>query len=220
MTNAVETLETRSARPERRSGARHCALMRTAKLLSLSGEYLCIVHDVSASGTKLRLFHEFPADTHMFLELSNGAQYAVERRWADGGYAGFQFAAEVDVDEFIREPNPHGRRPIRLRFNRPATVRAGGDAGHAMLVDLSHEGACIETGRQFAVGQLVRLDIEGIPSRLGHVCWRRDFAHGVVFQDAFTLRDLALHAHAAQPYLPEAPHVARPDAAGKQALCA
>lgn len=206
----------RVSQAERRSGdTRHCTLMRTAKLVGLNGEYLCIVQDVSANGVKLRLFHGFPPERHLFLELSNGAQYAIERRWTEGQRAGFQFAAPIDVDEFIREPNPHGRRPVRLRFNRSGVLAAGDERSHAVLADLSCQGACVEAGSQFAVGRMVRLEIDGMSSRLGHVCWRRDFTHGIVFQEALSPQDLARYAHEAQPFAPDDGGLS-----DQQALCA
>ena len=63
----------------RGGGARQRLMLRTAKLRCRSGEYACVVHDVSESGVKLRLFHDHPPEAHMFVELANGALFAVER---------------------------------------------------------------------------------------------------------------------------------------------
>jgi hypothetical protein len=214
MDNAIRQYD-HSEPLERRSGdTRHCALMRTAKLVGLTGEYLCIVQDVSANGVKVRLFHAFPPETHLFLELANGMQFAIERRWMDGPVAGFRFAAPIDVGDFIRETSLWGKRPVRLRMNGPGELIAGGERSHVMLVNLSRQGACIEAGSQFAVGRVVRLAIHGIPPRVGHVCWRRGYAHGVVFQEAFAPQDLARFALDLQPF---SGHAGEGD---EQALCA
>lgn len=186
--------------PERRGGKRHSLLMRVAKLRCLSGEYACIVHDVSETGTKLRLFHDHPPETHMFLELSNGELYAIERRWIDGEFAGFRFSAQVEVEEFTREQSIWGRRPIRLSLQLPVTFSADGQPGQALMLNFSAQGACIEAGRQIPVGQLLKMEIPGVESRYAHICWRREYRHGLAFQDALALTDFARLAHLLQPY--------------------
>jgi len=206
-------------RDRRGGGDRQRLMLRTAKLRCRNGEYACVVHDVSESGLKLRLFHAHSPETHMFVELANGALFAIERRWTDGAFAGFRFSSPIDVEAFVREPNPLGRRPIRLCFQRQAVVKAGDGGGHAMLVNLSQHGACVEAGRKLAVKERVRLEVEGLPPRVGHVCWRRNFAHGIVFQESFSLEELAWHAFALQPY--EAEQAATGAwASGEVALCA
>ena len=213
MSSAIRQYEPSEPLERRNGEARHCALMRVAKLVGLAGECLCIVQDVSANGVKVRLFQAFPPETHLFLELANGMQFAVERRWMDGPVAGFRFAAPIDVGEFIREPSLWSKRPVRLRMHGPGELIAGGERSHVMLVDLSRQGACVEAGSQFAVGRVVRLAIHGIPPRVGHICWRRGYAHGVVFQEAFTPQELACFALELQPFAVDGD-------LGNQALCA
>lgn len=183
-----------------RGATRYSLIIRTAKLLCESGEYVCVVRDVSETGVKLRLFHACPPDRHLALELANGERYAMERVWAKDELAGFQFSAPIQVDEFIEEPSRWARRPVRLRVQRPALATAGGRDVQAMLIDLSQQGACIETGSQIPLGQQIRLEVEGLPVRFGHVRWRKGFTHGLVFQQGMRLDDFARHALALQPY--------------------
>lgn len=185
---------------EQRGSPRFSLVIRTAKLICQSGEYPCVVRDVSATGTRVRLFHDLPPDSHVALELANGERYAMERVWQTGDSAGFRFAAPIDVEDFIEEPARHPRRPIRVSLKRPALVTAGGRDGNALLVNLSQQGACIEVGTPIAIGQQVRLEVAGLPLRFGHVRWRRGFAHGLVFQQGFRLDEFARHCHALQPY--------------------
>ena len=167
---------------ERRDAPRFSLMMmRAAKLLCESGEYIGIVRDVSATGTKVRLFHEPPPDTHLFLELANGERYAMERMWHRDGHAGFRFSSSIDVAEFMEESGHKPRHPIRLRLQRQAYVMVKGRDSGAMLVNLSQHGACIETGRQLALCEQLRLEIEGLPPRIGHVQARDGFAHELVF---------------------------------------
>jgi hypothetical protein len=184
---------------EMREAPRFSLVMRTAKLLCETGEYICVVRDISATGTKIRLFHEPPPDTHLYLELANGQRYAMERMWQERDHAGFRFASPIAVAEFVEETSPHPRRPLRLRLQRSCLVTADGKDWRAMLVNVSQQGACIEASGELPVGQQVRLEVPGMPLRFGHVCWRKKHAHGLVFQQAFRLDELARLALALQP---------------------
>jgi hypothetical protein len=195
---------------ELREAPRFSLVMRTAKLLCETGEYVCVVRDISATGTKLRLFHDVPPDTHLYLELANGQRYAMERVWQDGDHAGFRFAAPIEVAEFVEETSPHPRRPLRLSLQRPCLATADGRDWRAMLVNMSQQGACIEAGGEIPVGQQLRLEVPGMPLRFGHVCWRRKHAHGLVFQQAFRLDELARYAFELQPFVPEPVAEAQP----------
>lgn len=197
--------EDAQTRVELRDAPRFSLIMRTAKLLCESGEYVCIVRDISATGTKLRLFHEVPPDEHLYLELANGRRYAMERVWQDGDHAGYRFSCVIEINEFVEETSLYPRRPVRLRLQRPCLVTAGGRDWQSILVNISQQGACIEASGELPLRQLVRVDVPGLALRFGHICWRRKHGHGVVFQNAFRLDELARHALALQPYAGEAP---------------
>jgi hypothetical protein len=188
---------------EMRAAPRSSLMCRTGKILCESGEYVCVVRDVSATGAKLRLFHAAPPDRHLFLELANGDRYAMERVWVQGDHAGFRFSCTIDVDRFIAEPSAWPRRPIRINLQRPADVAADGVASPAMLLDLSQQGARIEAGRKFALEQKLWLSVEGQPPRFGCVRWRRGYTHGLVLQQSLGLEQLARCALALQPFAPE-----------------
>lgn len=182
-------------------GAKRSSLMlRAAKLLGENGEYVCLIRDVSETGTKLRLFHAPPPETHLFLELANGDRHAMERVWHRDDHAGFRFSCSIDVERFIREEAGFPRRPLRLRLHHAARVTIEGAEGDVQLVDMSQHGACMAAGRRLAIGQKLRLDVEGIPARVGFVRWRRDDRHGLVFQQAFRLDELARYALGLQPF--------------------
>jgi hypothetical protein len=188
------------ARSNRREGERQRLMMRVAKLRCRSGEYACILQDVSEMGARLRVLHAHPPDSHMFLELGDETLYAIERRWTDGDQAGFLFSSKVEINEFMRESKAPKRRPVRLRIQHSAQVISGGERGHAMLVNLSAQGACIEAGRRLSVGTPVRIEIAGKASRFAHVCWRKDYRHGLAFQEAIPFQQFAELALELQPY--------------------
>jgi len=186
--------------PERRGGERQRLVMRIAKVCCASGEYACIMQDISRSGVRLRFFHGHPPDSHMFLDIGNDSVIAVERRWIDGDQAGFRFSSPVDIDDFLQEQYPLGRRPLRLSIQHPVTLQLDGERSHAVLVNLSAQGACIEAGRKIPVGYAMRVEVGGMAGRFAHVCWRKQYRHGLVFQEALSLRDFACLALELQPF--------------------
>ncbi len=107
-----------------REAPRFSLVMRSAKLLCETGEYICVVRDISATGTKIRVFHQMPPDTHLYLELANGHRYAMERVWQEGDHAGFRFSAPIAVAEFVEEASDHPRRQLRLGIQRTALILA------------------------------------------------------------------------------------------------
>ena len=179
---------------EMRGAQRFTLLIRTAKLVCESGEYLCVIRDVSSTGLRLRLFHDLPADPHMALELANGEIYFIERVWERDGHAGFRFAAPIDVEAFIAEVSPFPRRQPRLRITIPVVLAAESQASVATVRDLSTQGARIETARYLAIGQKVRLEGDGLPATVAKVRWRSGADYGLVFEQVFTLEALAVLA--------------------------
>jgi hypothetical protein len=176
---------------EQRGSQRFTLLIRTAKLVCESGEFLCVIRDVSATGVRLKLFHDLPADRHLALELANGEIYFIERVWEHDGHAGFRFSAPIDVHAFIEEVSPFPRRQIRLRMHFPAVVSAEGQASVATVRDLSQQGARIETSRHLAIGQRVKLEADGFPPVIARVRWRSAPEFGLAFEQVFPLEELA-----------------------------
>ena len=189
---ATSAAEARLTYEEMRGAQRFTLLIRTAKLVCESGEYLCIIRDVSETGVRLKLFHALPADRRMALELANGEVYFIETVWERGGHAGFRFSAPIDVHGFIAEVSPFPRRQLRLRVDFPAVIAADGEAEGARLIDLSQNGARIDCERHLAVGQRVKLEAEGFPPVIARVAWRSTPEYGLAFEEVFTLKALAV----------------------------
>ncbi|MEZ5744166.1 MAG: PilZ domain-containing protein [Sphingomonadaceae bacterium] len=185
---------------DRRSAERFSLLMKTAKLVCQSGEFACICRDISSSGIKLKLFHPLPPEQHFLLELANGERYAMQIVWEENNQAGFRFAEAIDVAEFAQEPTDFPRRSIRLRIDAPATLTIGDRRQNARLVNISQHGACIETGARLPERQRLTLAVDFLPVRESHIRWRNGFMHGLVFQQGFTLAELAGHAFTLQPF--------------------
>ncbi len=181
---------------ERRGAQRHSLMLRAAKVLTPSGEFVCSVREVSATGLRLRFYHAQPLDPFLLLELGNGERYPLEVVWRRDDLLGGRFGEPIDVSEFMAEPSPFARRKLRVRLNRGALLTSGGRDYRAQLLDLSQQGARIELGSQIDPMAMVRLEVPGLPLRFGHVRWRDGFAHGLFFDSALRLDDFARHVFA------------------------
>ena len=195
-----ETQDSEPSVEELRSAPRFTLLIRSAKLIADSGEYLCIIRDVSASGVRLRIFHPLPPGEHFALELSTGDRFEVERVWEGPDHAGFRFADWIDVHQFIAEASPYPKRSLRLRLDFPAAIATDGGVAGVTVRDLSREGARIETTMPLAIRQKLKLTAEGLPPIIANVCWRTQSAYGLVFQQVFTFEELAKLAAKLQPF--------------------
>jgi hypothetical protein len=193
----------REAGGDLRAAPRVSLLIRAAKLVAASGEYLCVLRDASATGVKVRCFHPLPAQA-MVLELGNGDRYEVERMWEQADHAGLRFRSPVPVEYLIKETGPFRKRPVRLRLTLPALLVAGRDVRRAQILDISQQGARVESEGQLALGRQFRLEIRGLAPIVAKVRWRRPPAAGLVFEETFGLEEFARLAFRLQP-LPEPP---------------
>jgi hypothetical protein len=182
-----------------RSAPRFSLLIRSAKLVYETGEYICVVRDVSVSGVRLRVFHPLPAEPNVTLELATGECFAIERVWEREDHAGFRFADPIDVHRFIAEAGPYPKRPLRLRLAIPARLTTEGEPFGAVVRDLSREGARVDTDEKLAIGQRVKVEAKGFPTLTAIVCWRSVPAYGLAFQQSFTFEALAKLAARLQP---------------------
>jgi len=185
-----------------RAGKRASLMIRSAKLICQSGEYPCIVRDVSSGGCKLRFFHAMPPETYVLLELANGETFAMKRVWNRDLEAGFQFTAPIDVEAFIEESSPYPRRPVRLRIRTGMRVWADGKGIEGVLRDIGTGGVGLALASELALRQPVRLALPGIPDCYARVAWRRGASHGLVFEQQLKMNELAQWALALQPFLP------------------
>ena len=173
--------------------------MRPAKLLCESGEYVCLIRDVSATGVKLGLFHHLPDISHAFLELANGEIYPMLGVWSAERQASFHFTQPIDQAELIAEPGAFPRRAIRLAVSRPGMAYADGVLRSLKLRDISQNGACFASDTRYALGQTMVLSLDTIPELTAWVRWRRGRNYGVVFDTSLRLDQLAAYALALQP---------------------
>ncbi|WP_299196086.1 PilZ domain-containing protein [uncultured Erythrobacter sp.] len=187
-------------RNDPRQAHRASLMLRRAKLVCQSGEYLCLIRDVSELGVGLGFMHDVPPEPRTLLQLANELTYPIERVWTGKRQAGFRFGAEVTLDEFLRENSQFESRPLRLQMSAPVRLGEGRDVYDARLLDLSCEGAKFTSSVELPEGKLVTFDLEGLPPQLGQVRWVEGKRHGLRFQQPVTTEELAACALHLQPF--------------------
>lgn len=179
---------------DQRAAPRVTVLLRTAKLTSSAGEFLCILRDVSQTGVSVQVFHRIPDGIDLALELSNGDRHALERVWEKDGRAGFRFRDPGHLESIVACISPYPRRAPRLMISTRCEIVCGSQVTRAHLGNLSQQGAMIRTTERFALLQRLSISFGNMPPVEASVRWRIHDRHGLCFQRPFGLQQLALIA--------------------------
>ncbi|MEO0589518.1 MAG: PilZ domain-containing protein [Pseudomonadota bacterium] len=181
-------------------------MLRTAKVVCQSGEYVCLIRDLSLQGVSLSFLHATPHEPRILLALANGQTYPIQRVWEGKTRAGYRFASHVSLDEFRHEAQPFAVRPIRLSIEASARVIDGRKSYSAHLLDISIHGARIACEADMSAGRLVSLQVSGMAQQLCTIIWSDaglEPAHfGLQFQHPLGLKELAHAALKLQPFHP------------------
>ena len=183
---------------DRRQAQRFTSLIRAAKLADDSGEFVCVIRDVSETGIGLRTFHELPAGDPLTLILQNGQSYALKRVRDNGTDGSFTFDAPVNVETLIVEASKFPKRQLRIDLQVAVKISTLTQSFNATITNLSQQGARFECDSMFAIEQPVRLQINRMPELRAKIRWRRDEEYGIAFDTTFTLREFAQHIAALQ----------------------
>ena len=165
-----------------RGAPRFKTLMRTAKLIGLTGQFLAIIRDVSDTGLKLKLFHPVPED-RMALELAEDTHFFVEKVWERGSEAGFRFSSPIDVTTFLAKLSRKDEGRIWLKTSIPGIIATGETRVLMTINSLSQQGAELKSDVLLSVDDPVVLSADGLPQiggRIGLLCpsgYRVDFGN-------------------------------------------
>ncbi len=184
--------EETTASIEQRAAPRYTLLLRQAKLRGRSGEFLCVLRDVSETGLSVRTFHRLPDDDRMAIELAEQRPHLLEKVWEKEGEAGFRFRDPVGLDELLADDARFPRRPFRATIEHAVDIRAAGIETPAQIINLSQQGACIRSDRLLAREQPIVVLASRLPPLDAKVRWRRDDSYGVAFVQSFSFRDFAV----------------------------
>lgn len=188
---------------DQRTAPRVTLLIRAAKITHPDGEFLCVVHNVSETGVRLRLFHPLPVRADLTLELPNGDRHAIDWVWEEQGRAGFRFRETQDVGRLVACPGDFPRRPVRVGAKVPCTLILDERRGRGLLCNVSQHGAMIRSAERLSLYERLSLGIPGTREIAARVCWRRGEKHGLSFEDTIEYAELAaivfrLHRRVAQ----------------------
>lgn len=194
---------------DRRASSRKSLMLRSAKVVCQTGEYVCLVRDVCELATSLSFMHDVPPEPRILLCLGNGLTYPIERVWADKRQAGYRFASQVSPEEFRHEASPYAARPVRLVMSAPAQIMDGRDAHDASLLDISNHGAKLECTAALQQQRLMAVQVSGMNQRAAKIVWAERYGdvwrYGVQFEHPIALQDLATTALRLQPFNAPAP---------------
>ena len=181
-----------------RTAPRFTLLIRAAKLIAASGEFVCVIRDVSQTGISVRMFHQVPDGEQIELHMPGGGQYALNPVWRRNREAGLEFAQPVDVAQLIHEVGEFPKRGMRLGLCFPITLRTLAGQAQGVVENLSQQGARFTSEALFAIDQTIRITVEDdqvpFPEVRAKIRWRRGREYGVVFDDTLSLEAFALLA--------------------------
>jgi len=181
---------------DQRDAPRFTLLLRCAKLIVDGREYICVLRDASDTGAKLRLFHPMPDGRVLELEMPDGSRHAFDTVWEREGHAGVRFHQRIDIRELLDDRTDRPRRQLRLQTASKARLAAPsladrGELREGRIVNISQQGACIESDAPLRLRELVRIESDQLPTIHARVCWRRAPLYGLVFETGFQLEELA-----------------------------
>lgn len=176
---------------DKRRAARVTLLIRAAKIAHPGGEFLCVVHNVSETGVRLRLFHPLPVRSDLVLELPNGDRHEIEWVWEEPGRAGFRFREPQDVARLVACPSVFPKRPVRVGANTGCNLTLVGRRYRGLLCNVSQHGAMVRVAEHLALAERLSLGIPGTREIVARVRWRRGERHGLSFEDTIEYAELA-----------------------------
>ena len=189
-----------AAMSEQREEPRTQLAPKGAKVVCQTGEYLCMVQDVSLLGAGLRFLHAVPPEPRILLQMPNGLTYPIERVWIGKRQAGYRFGCEVTLEEFTEEDCDFAARAIRLEISASARIGDGRKVREVSIENLSSQGARFNCDEDLPLNCLLGFDIRGLEKRLGQIRWRDGKTYGKQFQHALSEHELADCALELQPF--------------------
>ncbi|MEM7689804.1 MAG: PilZ domain-containing protein [Pseudomonadota bacterium] len=189
-------------------------MLRSAKVVCQSGEYICLVRDVSDTGVLLSYLHDVPTEPRIILSLGNGQTYPIQRIWSGDTQAGYRFAGSMSLEEFLHEKTPFTLRPVRLTIAASARVIDGSEKHDARLRDMSTHGASFDCGlatkavaaTPIPTGRRVTFQAHSMRPHGGQIVWHerseKGWRYGLQFESPLTLRQLAQGSVRMQPFGP------------------
>jgi hypothetical protein len=171
--------------PERRSEPRQRTFFAVGKLVTIVGEHVCVVRNLSDGGIGIEVDLPLEPGALVAIETRGVPERPAQVSWVDGRMAGLRFTGEPGVAA------PGCPRSPRFRVVRPVSLLVDGAVRDAQLLDVSLGGACVATAGEPVVGAPVVIGVDGWRELAGRLCWFRAGAWGVRFTRPLAVPELA-----------------------------
>lgn len=185
---------------EQRESARSGLMMRLAKVVCQTGEYPCLLRDVSDGGAGLAFLHDVPPEDRIILQLASGLTFPIERAWSKGRKAGYRLACSPTREDFLRNRGEDADPALNLAIAASARIIDGREIAEVQLKGLSTASALVGTSRHYDAGRTVSLALPGYTPWLAESLGQNEDALRLRFVEPVTLGELAAIALHLQPF--------------------
>lgn len=180
---------------ERRVEPRHITVLQIGKLVTARQQMLCLVRNISAGGVKIYALRSLAIDERLRIEFRSGATAEGVVMWTEGNIAGIRFDIAIDIAQLLgtgssARPDVKLPRHPRLEIKADAMVEWEEGTFSAEILNISQTGVCVELEPPPLVHQSVSLKIEGLPSTLARVVWKKGNRVGLAFSQSLSYEAL------------------------------
>ncbi len=162
-----------------------------------SADQPCRIRNVSATGMMIEFRLTLAQGEAVSVELRNGDRLDGSVVWTEGGRAGIQLHAPVDVATILVPANRpvavRGKIPRAPRFATRSRVRVsnGSQGFNAMLLDVSQSGGHLQLDPAHPIADCSVITIPGLPPRPFTVRWQGEGEVGIAFGTMIPYAELA-----------------------------
>ena len=188
------------AKNDRRADERHLTLFRVGAIIVGGRRDLCLVKNISAGGTLVRVYSAVDEGARVEVELKERQPVTGIVTWVRGSDVGITFDAPVDVVDLLKNStsDPRPRMP-RVEVSCTGYVREGAVVHRVKLLNISQGGLSVETSKPLSVGGEVTVSLPDLRPQGATVRWEHQGRYGIAFNTVLPLAALVewLNARAA-----------------------
>lgn len=190
------SLSTEVPRPdERRIEERLLAMLPSARLVTVKGQDLCRVRNISAAGLMAQTALCHAVGTKVRVEFNSHQQLPGEVVWTRENSCGIKFDKDIDLRDLLanRPARRKGQtpRPPRLDITCNAELSIDGILYRTTVRDISLGGLKVAISDWNCVGKEVVATLESLHPVNGVIRWYKDSYAGIVFNRPLSFEALA-----------------------------
>lgn len=178
---------------ERRCADRQLTMLQLGILENNGEHHPGLILDLGSGGLQFRLFDHVKLGSNIHVKMKGGRCYAGSVAWQRGDLVGISFAEELSPSELqqLLLTLAQARSP-RLETNLKVLLRNGASTHVAQLRNISPRGAGLQIGGIKLPFRVVHLRVPGLGNIDGQVRWIQDDNVGIIFNEALSVRQLAM----------------------------